>query len=137
MLGGREPQRSGPATFRAWPTSGAPARPERLAAHRNRATELLVSPTRRTRETAAPVAASLRVPAAEVADFEEIRLPKAWEGAPAHRVSEALRALRASSSDAWHRGHDGGESFSAFGERVRSGLLDVLSSRGFHPPQRG
>jgi len=109
---------------------------ERLAAMRSRPTELLVSPTRRTRETAEPIAQALDLEGRIVPGLEEIRLPADWEGAPADTIGEALRVAKQRSAAEWWAGLPGGESFSDFSERIWTCLEALLSERGFTPPDR-
>lgn len=98
-------------------------------------TELIVSPTRRTRQTAAPIARALELDPVVVEGLEEIRLPSEWEGAPAETIGNALRAARDRSAEDWWAGLPGGEGFTDFAERIRSCLWSLLSDRGLRPPE--
>lgn len=106
----------------------------RLATLREVPTELFVSPTRRTRETAEPIARALGLTPVIEPPLEEIRLPADWEGAPAERIAEALGAARERSAEEWWAGLPGGEPFADFAERVRSSVWKLLGDRGLRPP---
>lgn len=94
---------------------------------------LFVSPTRRTRETAAPLAEALGLEPQVLDWFEEIRLPREWEGAPADHVSKLLRGSRRRRTSDWWRGVHDAEPFSDFERRIVGGLTDLLAAEGAHP----
>jgi probable phosphoglycerate mutase len=93
-------------------------------------TALLVSPTRRSRATAAPLATALGVAPRVAPWLEEMRLPPAWNGAPAHTLAEFFSTARSRSFDDWLAGSPGGERFDAFRERVTGGLAATLEEFG-------
>ncbi|MBI2377739.1 MAG: histidine phosphatase family protein [Deltaproteobacteria bacterium] len=93
-------------------------------------TELFVSPMRRARETAEPLAETFGIAPRELEWLEEVRLPRDWEGAPADRISAALRAARHRPAAAWWDGLEGGETFRDFHGRVTRGLTGLLTDRG-------
>jgi broad specificity phosphatase PhoE len=98
-----------------------------------RADELFVSPAVRARETAAPLAEVLGLASQTIDWFEELRLPRHWEGAPAQHVIDLLRGTRRRTREEWENGIDNAESFGAFERRVVDGLMALLSSRGMEP----
>lgn len=92
-------------------------------------TELLVSPKARTRQTAEPVARTLRMDAQVIPFFEEIRLPD-WSGTPTEVVDRTLRQARERPVSDWWDGLPGGESFRDFHQRITAGLRDLLADHG-------
>jgi probable phosphoglycerate mutase len=105
----------------------------RAAAGWKRPAEILVSPTRRTRETAAPLAATLGA-SPEVSDWlEEIRPPREWLDMAPEKLRAVLKSSRARPPDEWWEGMPGGESFRAFQERISSNLRGALERRGARP----
>lgn len=100
----------------------------------SRPTELWVSPTRRSRETAAPLAEALELAPVVLPWLEELRLPEAWHGKDAVEVGEAIRAGRHRPEPEWWDGPPGGESFRAFWARVTEGLSRELAVRGLECP---
>lgn len=90
---------------------------------------VLVSPLRRARETAEPIAGQLgRAP--EVLPFlAEIGVP-AWEGEPAEYVERMFAQQRLRPVDELWEGLDGAESFHAFHDRVAGGWKDLLADLG-------
>ena len=92
-------------------------------------TELLVSPKTRTRQTAEPLATSLRMDAHSIPFFEEIRLPD-WTETPAETVDRTLREARGRPMSEWWDGLPGGESFRDFHQRITLGLRALLAERG-------
>lgn len=97
----------------------------------SRPTELWVSPTRRSRETAAPLAETLELVPTVHDWLEELRLPEAWNDKDALEVGEAIRSGRQRPEEEWWDGPPGGESFRDFWARVTEGLGAELESRGF------
>lgn len=94
-----------------------------------RADRLIVSPLRRARETAEPVAEALGLEP-EVHDWlAEIRNPT-WEGTPAENVERIFREARARDLEAHWEGLPGGESFRAFHGRVTGGLHGFMVDAG-------
>lgn len=91
--------------------------------------EVLVSPLRRARQTAAPLLEVLG--REEVIDpwLEEIRDPM-WHGTPAERAEAEYRAQReAPARDRW-QGIEGGEAVVDFVERINIGASLFLAERG-------
>jgi broad specificity phosphatase PhoE len=95
--------------------------------------QVLVSPLRRARETAEPILSALGESAHVTPWLEEIRLPDEWDGAPADRVSELLRAARTRTIAEWWDGIPGGETFRDFHERVTTNLTSALGDHGATP----
>ena len=108
---------------------------ERLKALRPLPTELAISPTRRTRQTAEPIARALEVAPVVATDLAEIRLPPDWEGAPAEQIAAALGAARHRPASDWWAGLPGGEPFADFAERVQGAVFGLLAERGLRPPE--
>ena len=96
----------------------------------SRPSELWVSPTRRSRETAAPLAEALALNQVVHPWLEELRLPEAWHGKDASEVGEAIRGGRQRPEPEWWDGPPGGESFRSFWARVTEGLTAELGRRG-------
>jgi probable phosphoglycerate mutase len=95
--------------------------------------ELYVSPLRRARETAEPIAAALSLSARVESWLEELRLPT-LEGKTAEQVQEFFRRARARDLESWWEGAaPGGESFRHFYERVAGGVETLLT--GAHGTQ--
>lgn len=89
-----------------------------------------VSPTRRSRETAAPLAKILKQEP-EVLDFlEEIRMPL-MAGTPEEQVRAFFDSVRARPLEEWWSGIPGGESFGAFHQRITHGLDAKLAELDF------
>jgi broad specificity phosphatase PhoE len=96
---------------------------------------LLVSPTVRSRETAAPIADALSLPV-EILDWlEELRMPDEWEGSPRAVIEEAFATLASRTREEWWDGQEGGEPLRDFHHRIRAGLLDTLASIGVRPAE--
>lgn len=93
--------------------------------------EIIVSPLRRARETAAPLLEALGHPEAIEPWLHEIREPD-WHGTPAELAATAYAEERRRASDARWNGVQGGEPPRDFVERVRSGATDYLGRRGMH-----
>ncbi|MBK6684406.1 MAG: histidine phosphatase family protein [Deltaproteobacteria bacterium] len=96
-------------------------------------TELWVSPTRRTQETAGPLAEWLGLAPNTLPFLEEMRLPREWDGAPADRIGHVLRTARERTLAEWHDGFPGGEGFLAFEGRISGGLKDAFGTLGIRP----
>ncbi len=107
----------------------------RLADGYLRPTEILVSPTHRSRETAEPIAASTGIDPV-VPDLEEIRMPD-WSNEPEESVQRVFDEARGRLPDDWWDGMPGGESFHAFHDRISAAMLDVLAARGARPADAG
>lgn len=97
---------------------------------------LFVSPTRRTKETAGPLAEALGLTPKVLDWFEEIRLPSHWDGAPADQVGRVLRGSRKRRASDWWRGIENAEPYADFERRIVGGLTDLLASEGAHPIDR-
>lgn len=102
-----------------------------------RPTALVVSPTRRSRQTAEPLAAALGMEVTIAPWFEEIRLPASWEGAPAEIVERWFRESRHRRPEEWWDGIPGGETFHAFWARITENLTSYLAARGAVPAPEG
>lgn len=91
--------------------------------------EVLVSPLRRARETAAPLYERLARDELVEPWLEEIRDP-GWHGSPAEKAQQAYDELRARPvDDRWH-GLVGGESIRTFTDRIHAGATSFLDERG-------
>ena len=104
----------------------------RLAEDYMRPTEILVSPTVRSQETAAPIATLTGVEAISVADLAEIRMPD-WSGELEEHVQRTFRKARSRTPDDWWDGMPGGESFHSFHDRISTIMLKLLDERGVRP----
>lgn len=107
---------------------------ERIADSHLRPTEVLVSPLRRAKETAMPLAELAGVPITVVKELEEIQMPD-WSGRREEEVQHIFETARDRSPEQWWQGLDGGESFHDFHDRVSTAILDLLAERGVavHP----
>lgn len=102
----------------------------RIAGDRRPITEVLVSPARRARETAAPIEAATGKTAQVVDDLLELKLPEAWEDSPPADVIRVLHEARRRPLEAWWNGLEGGESFHDFHARVTRSIEGILHQRG-------
>lgn len=84
-----------------------------------------VSPLRRTRETAAPLAAVLDTEPIVLPWLEEMRLPL-LAGKPVAEVHQFLAEARGRTLEEWWEGIPGGESFRHFHERIVGGIEPLL-----------
>ena len=91
--------------------------------------EVLVSPLRRARQTAAPLYE--RLGRAETIEpwLEEIRDP-GWHGTPREKAVQAYEELQSRAADARWDGLVGGESIREFTDRIHVGAADFLRRRG-------
>lgn len=92
--------------------------------------ELISSTAVRARETAAPLADVLGVEPTVVDDLHELRMPPAWDGAPAKEIGEWFRTARRRDRHEWWQGAPGGEDFGSFHHRVTTCLEQLLDARG-------
>ena len=102
---------------------------ERLAELDPPIDEILVSPARRSQETAAPLIAATGLAPITVDGLAEIKMPN-WDGRLEEEVQEVFRDARQRSPEEWWDGISGGESFRDFHERVTSTLSVELGRRG-------
>ena len=93
--------------------------------------EIVISPLRRPRLTAAPALAQLGADEVIEAWLEEIREPN-WHGTPAELARKAYEEERSRTASARWEGLIGGEAARDFVERVRAGATDFLAARGIY-----
>lgn len=91
--------------------------------------ELWVSPARRSRDTAQPVAAALALEPQIMDWLMEAGTPD-WEGHPAAEVMTVLRTVRGRSIAQWWAGFQGAEPLREFVARVATGLDGQLLAHG-------
>lgn len=91
--------------------------------------EVLVSPLRRARQTAAPLLDALGRDEVIAPWLREIGDP-AWHGTPAETAQEAYRELLARPSLERWTGLEGGESVRDFADRIATGVVEFLDERG-------
>lgn len=91
--------------------------------------EVLASPLRRARQTAAPLFDRLSRDERIDPWLEEIRDP-GWHGTPAEKAEQAYREMRGRPVDARWEGLEGGESIREFTERIHIGAQLFLAERG-------
>ena len=109
---------------------------DRLAEGEHPLSELVVSPARRSQETAEPIARRCGLPIETVDDIVEIKMPD-WTGLTDETVVKIFRDAQHRPPEEWWDGLSGGESFRDFHDRVTGALLGVLERRGVRPdPQR-
>jgi probable phosphoglycerate mutase len=94
--------------------------------------EIIVSPLRRARQTAAPLRSSTGHEESIEAFLEEIREPN-WHGTPAELARTAYEEERnRAAEDRWHGLQGGGEPPRDFVERVRAGAEAFWGARGMY-----
>jgi probable phosphoglycerate mutase len=87
---------------------------------------LYVSPLRRARETAQPIAEKLGLEPQVLSWLRELELPS-LEGNTPEQVQAFFRDGRLRDPDSWWDGYEGGESFRHFYERVAGGIDALLT----------
>ena len=108
----------------------------RFASDARPITDVVTSPAKRARETAAPIAAELDLMPTTIEDITEIRMPD-WSDQLEETVQRIFADARHRSPDEWWEGLPGGESFRAFHDRVTNAVLQFLAGRGIRPdPER-
>lgn len=90
--------------------------------------EVLVSPLRRARQTAAPLYERLGRSEQIEPWLEEIRDP-GWHGTPAEKAQQAYAELKGRAADERWDGLVGGESIREFTERIHEGATEFLRRR--------
>jgi probable phosphoglycerate mutase len=93
--------------------------------------EIVISPLRRPRLTAAPLLQQRGLNEVIEAWLEEIREPN-WHGTPAELARKAYDEERSRVAAARWEGLIGGEPSRDFVERVRAGATDFLADRGMY-----
>ena len=93
--------------------------------------EIVISPLRRPRLTAAPSLARRNCDEVIEAFLEEIREPN-WHGTPAELATKAYEEERSRAASARWEGVAGGEASRDFVERVRGGATEFLAARGVY-----
>ncbi len=91
--------------------------------------EVLVSPLRRARQTAAPLLDALGREEVIAPWLREIGNPS-WHGTPAEHAQAAYKELLARPSLERWTGLEGGESVRDFADRIAAGVIDFLDERG-------
>lgn len=102
---------------------------DRIASDHKPATELIVSPARRSQQTAEPVAEATGLEPVTIGDLVEVKMPN-WEGVTEASVIEIFKNSRHRTPEQWWDGLAGGESFRTFHNRVTSALDLLLAERG-------
>lgn len=90
---------------------------------------LFVSPLRRAHQTVAPLAAALGIEPTELPWLAEITAPR-FEGTPVEQVERVFAESRSRPVAEQWEGIPGGESFTAFHERVTTGFNELLAGLG-------
>jgi len=93
--------------------------------------EVIVSPLRRARLTAAPLLRNLSRDETIEPWLQEIREPD-WHGTPSELAAKAYAEERSRPAEERWRGVEGGEPSRAFVERVRAGATAFLAARGMY-----
>lgn len=93
------------------------------------AKELIVSPARRSQETAQPIARETELAIDTVDGLLEIQMPD-WRGITEEAVVEIFKTTKHRAPDEWWDGLPGGESFRDFHDRVTTALDGLLAERG-------
>jgi 2,3-bisphosphoglycerate-dependent phosphoglycerate mutase len=102
---------------------------DRIASDPKPATELIVSPARRSQQTALPIAEATGLTPVTIEDLVEVKMPN-WEGVTEESVIEIFKNSRHRTPDEWWEGLPGGESFRTFHNRVVGALDLLLAQRG-------
>lgn len=97
--------------------------------------ELFVSPLRRAHQTVAPLAEALGREPVQLDWLAEISAPN-FEGTPIEQVERVFAESRARPIEEHWEGIPGGESFTAFHNRVTAGLDSLLTDLGAAPLHR-
>jgi len=97
--------------------------------------QLLVSPLRRARQTAEPIAEALGLEPVEHPWLAEMAMPR-FEGTPIEQVERVLTESKARPLHEHWAGIPGGESFHDFHTRVTAGMDDLLAALGANPVSR-
>jgi len=97
--------------------------------------EIVISPLRRPRLTAAPLLAARGADEVIEPWLEEIREPN-WHGTPAELARKAYDEERSRAASARWEGLVGGEPSREFVERVRAGATKFLGERGVYRSQQ-
>lgn len=95
--------------------------------------QLIVSPARRSQQTAAPVAEALDLPVVTEPWLLEIRNPPDFEGSPIEDIQEAYESARTRTREEAWDGLPGGEPVRDFHARITAGLRAWLSEQGVRP----
>lgn len=90
---------------------------------------LFVSPLRRAHQTVAPLASALDLEPTELPWLAEIAAPR-FEGTPVEQVERVFAESRSRPVAEQWEGIPGGESFTAFHQRVTSGFNELLAGLG-------
>ncbi|MBT8213154.1 MAG: histidine phosphatase family protein [Acidimicrobiia bacterium] len=109
---------------------------KRLAAQVDGIAEILVSPAKRSQETAAPIVEAVGVEPQTIDDLVEIQLPD-WHGKLEEQVQRIFMDARHRPPEEWWDGLDGGESFRDFHERIVSAMTRILAERSMRPHDEG
>ena len=101
----------------------------RIASDPQSTTELVVSPARRSQQTAEPLASLTGLDPVIMPDLVEVKMPN-WERVTEEVVIEIFKNSRNRTPDEWWNGLPGGESFRTFHNRVTRELDRLLGKRG-------
>jgi probable phosphoglycerate mutase len=102
---------------------------KRIASDERQATELVVSPARRSQQTAKPISEATGLAISTVNDLIEVGMPD-WTGVSEEAVIKIFKTTRHRTPEEWWEGLDGGESFREFHNRVTTALDQLLADRG-------
>lgn len=109
---------------------------QRLASEPSPLSEILVSPTQRSQQTANPLVEATQLTPITVQGLTEIMMPD-WDGVPEERIMQIFSEARDRDPDEWWNGLDGGESFGDFHRRITTTMLDLLEDRGVTQDSQG
>ena len=101
----------------------------RLAQDDRGFTEIIVSPARRSQQTAAPIAEALGLEPVTIDNIVEIKMPD-WAGAPEAEVQKIFHDAQSRPEEEWWEGLPGGESFRDFHNRIVTAMDKLLAERG-------
>jgi broad specificity phosphatase PhoE len=94
---------------------------------------LLVSPARRAKETAAPIAAAVDREPVTHDWLIELQMPDAWDDGPIEVVEATFAQQRGLPRESWWDGIPGAETLRAFHDRVGRGIDATLAEMGVAP----
>lgn len=109
---------------------------KRLAADADPIAEILVSPARRSQETALPIAEAVGIEPVTIDDLLEIQVPN-WDGKLEEQVQQIFVEARHRPPEEWWEGFPGGESFRDFHDRIVGGMRRILEDRSVRPHDEG
>ena len=91
--------------------------------------EIIVSPARRSQQTAEPIIAAAGIEPTTIDDITEMKMPMEWADTPGEVVEQIFRDSRHRPPSEWWDGIPGGESFRDFHTRITTAMDGILLER--------